>query len=197
MTAVLLFAKAPRAGAVKTRLARDIGAGRALALYRAMGRRVADAVAVRYPVTVWFSPAGAEAEMRAWLGAHWYRAQAEGTLGDRLRHAFETHFREGDRPVIAIGADAPSVDGTVVAEAEAALRHADVVLGPAHDGGYYLIGLAAPTDAPFGAIPWGGPDVMARTVAACRAARLSFEVLVARRDVDTLADLEAEGLTLP
>jgi rSAM/selenodomain-associated transferase 1 len=150
MTAVLLFARAPHAGRVKTRLAREIGAARALSAYRAMGRRVSEAVAARYPLTIWYTPADAGAAMRDWLGPHRLRPQGAGDLGARLAGAFAEHFAEGPGPVIAIGADAPAVDAAVIADAERALQTHDVALGPARDGGYYLIGLRAPAPVSVG-----------------------------------------------
>jgi len=197
VTAVLLFARAPYVGGVKTRLARDIGSARALSVYRAMGRRVCDAVAKRYPLTVWYTPADAEAVMRDWLGSHRYRPQEGDDLGARLARAFEAHFAEAAGPVIAIGADTPSLNAEVITAAERALGEHDVVLGPALDGGYYLIGLRAPAPALFADMPWGGREVMHVTVDRCRAAGLSLTTLAPRRDVDTAADLAAEGHVVP
>ena len=71
---VLLFAKAPRAGFVNTRLEREVGAARALSVYRDIGARVAAAVSSEFPLTVWYDPPEAQSEMRAWLGDHEYLA---------------------------------------------------------------------------------------------------------------------------
>lgn len=198
MTAVLLFAKAPRPGAVKTRLARDLGEAAAASVYRALGVRVAEAVSVAFPLTVWYEPPGAEAEMRAWLGdRHRYVPQPEGDLGERLRLGFATHFQGGGGPAIAIGADAPDVDAAVVAAAFARLERADVVLGPAVDGGYYLVGLARPTPALFAGVPWGTGGVLHETLAICRREGLRVARLPPLRDVDTIDDLRAAGLDRP
>ena len=197
MTAVLVFVRAPRAGQVKTRLAREVGSAHALAAYRSMGRSISDAVAARYPLTVWYTPVDGEACVREWLGPHRYKPQVGGDLGARLAHAFDTHFAAGDRPVIAIGADVPSLTAAVVAEAEHALGEHAVVLGPSLDGGFYLIGLRAPAPAVFVDVPWGGTEVMRITVARCHTAGLSIATLAPRRDVDTAADLAAEGVRVP
>ena len=197
MTAVLLFAKAPRSGKVKTRLAATIGAERALAVYRQLGRAVADAVAPDFPLTVWYDPPNAKDEMRRWLGDHEFLPQSRGDLGSRLTHAFSAHFSRGDHPVLAIGADAPGVDGAVIGEAVQALVAADAVIGPATDGGYYLIGLARDAPASFREIPWSTGQVTRVTLDRLAAADLSFVTLKTRRDVDTADDLAALGIALP
>ncbi len=197
MTAVLLFAKAPRLGRVKTRLAADLGDEAALRLYREIGARVAAGVGERYALTVWHDPPEARDEMRAWLGEHPYLPQQGRDLGERLSHAFAWHFAKGDGPVIVIGADAPDVSGATVAEAERHLGASDVVIGPSVDGGYYLVGLRAPSPTVFEGIPWSTDRVFSVTVARCRACHLRVQVLAVLRDLDTAADLEALGIRRP
>ncbi len=197
MTAVLLFAKAPRPGRVKTRLAAEIGEAAAVAAYRAVGARVSSQVGARYPLTVWYDPPDALEEMRDWLGDWVYRPQRGADLGERLRHAFAAHFADGDAPVLAIGADAPDVRADTIAAAHAALATADVVLGPAVDGGYYLIGLARDQPGVFAGVPWGGADVMRVTLHRCRRLGVRVRRLPVLRDLDTVADLRTFGDFLP
>ncbi len=200
MTAILLFAKAPRAGSVKRRLSAVIGDEAAVAAYRAVGRRVAMQVAECYPLTVWYDPPDAEGEMRRWLGAHEFRPQVAGDLGQRLSHAFDAHFALGAGQgggVVALGADAPDVNGSTIEVALEALEHADVVLGPALDGGYYLLGLRRPVPELFVDIPWGTGSVLQVTMEACERCHLGVRQLEPLRDLDTAADLEALGLGRP
>jgi rSAM/selenodomain-associated transferase 1 len=197
MTAVLVFAKAPRLGEVKTRLARDIGEADALEVYRAVGGRVVCGVATDYPVTVWYYPPEAGTEMREWLGDHEFRAQHGRDLGERLSHAFASHFSRGAGPVLAIGADAPGVSTATIREAVAALAEVDVVLGPAVDGGYYLLGLNRFESGLFTDIPWSSDRVLQVTVARCRSNDLRVRQLGALRDLDTAEDLRALGLGRP
>jgi rSAM/selenodomain-associated transferase 1 len=194
MTAVLMFAKAPRPGLVKTRLTREVGASQAVSIYRAVGRSVAAAISQRYPISVWYDPPDAAAEMRNWLGAHEYLPQAEGDLGRRMQHAFAAHHERGDGPMIAIGADAPEVDAAVIHAAEAVLSRYEVVLGPACDGGYYLIGLNRPIPELFEGVPWGTPRVRHVTLEICAKLHLGVGQTEKLRDVDTGADAEAFGL---
>lgn len=193
MTAVLLFAKAPRPGAVKTRLARVVGVDRAARIYRAMGRQVVRQVRAHFPLTVWYTPPDAEPEMRDWLGDLVFRAQPEGDLGHRLAAAFAAHFTEGDGPVIAIGADAPGVDAATVQAAVQALESCDVVLGPAQDGGYYLIGLCQPRPELFRDVPWSTKRVLETTRRRAEAAGLETALLAPLADVDTVEDLDRAG----
>ena len=197
MNHVLFFARAPRPGQVKTRLAADVGPDAALEIYRAMGSRVVDQIAGVSSITVWYEPADAEEEMRAWLGDLRFEAQPDGDLGARLTHAFAAHFAIHPRePAMAVGADAPDVDAAAIESAGNALRSTEVVLGPADDGGYYLIGLARPRPLPelFRAVPWGTAKVLEATCAACDKMRITPALLPVLRDVDRLSDLKALGL---
>jgi rSAM/selenodomain-associated transferase 1 len=197
MTAVALLAKAPVAGQVKTRLAADVGPDAAIAHYRRIGLAVAAAVGSEFSLTVWYDPPGAEAVMRAWLGARQFRVQHGADLGARMAHAFRTHFASGEVPVIAIGADCPAIDASVIGDAVRRLESHDVAIGPTVDGGYYLLGLNAPQPDLFAAVPWSTAEVFRITVDRCRARDLSVAVMPPLRDVDSLADIEALGLDSP
>lgn len=197
---LLVFAKAPRPGEVKTRLARGLGpAGSpdfegAAALYRRMGRRVVDNVA-HAPATliVCHDPPGAEAEMRDWLGAaaNRCRPQGGGDLGERMARMFLRAFEAAGR-VAVIGTDTPAVGADTVVRALAALDTADVVLGPSRDGGYYLLALREPCPALFAGISWSTGSVLAETADRARALGLGVTFLEVETDVDTAGDLTPE-----
>lgn len=198
MIDVLLFAKAPRPGFAKTRLAATLGSQAAAAVYRALGTRIVRQIAPVSSITVWFDPPDALLEMRAWLGDHTYRPQPKGDLGERLVHAFATHFTNASPgPALAIGADAPDVSAIIMHQAAEALVDSDVVLGPSRDGGYYLIGLTRPCPELFTDVPWGSGRVLEATLSACRCAGLRVATLPVLRDVDTVEDLTALGLRDP
>lgn len=200
--ALVVFARAPELGRVKTRLAAAIGADAALACYRTLGARVVGAVA---PSTAWrtvvaFTPAGARDATARWLGpAADYAPQADGDLGARMAAAIEREGAAGASRVAVVGTDCPDVDARVVAEAFARLDTADVVLGPALDGGYYLVAVHAPLGrarALFEDVPWSAPDTLAVTLRRAEAVGLRVALLAPRRDVDTVEDLaawEADG----
>jgi len=192
---VLFFAKAPRPGMVKTRLAASIGEEAAVDLYRVIGRRIIDQIRPVSNVTVYYDPPDALLETRDWLGDAEYRRQSHGSLGDRLTAALHEHFADSpSSQVVAIGADAPQVDADVMIAAADALGSADVVLGPAMDGGYYLIGLKQERPNLFKAIPWSSSTVFASTKAQCDAANITTRVLSTLRDMDTVEDAVALGV---
>ena len=197
MTTVALFVKAPRPGEVKTRLAAEVGAQCATALYRRIAFDVAQSVARAARLTVWFTPAGAESEVRDWLGDHEYRPQGQGDLGARMASAVAHHFGRGDGPVILLGGDCPGVTGAVVREAQGQLGRCDVVLGPSMDGGYYLLGLNAPRSLLFANIPWGSDRVLQITESRCAEHDITVERLSPLRDLDTADDMRALGLACP
>jgi len=191
--ALIVFAKAPRPGRVKTRLAADLGAQEASRVYRRLGRRVLDAVREGpYRTLVYYDPPDAEAEMRDWLGGESleFRPQAEGDLGERMARAFEEALRDADRACI-VGTDVPALRAALVVQALERLESADVVLGPAEDGGYYLMALSRPHPEIFRDVPWSTADVLGTTLERARHAGLRESLLPVLKDVDTAADLRA------
>lgn len=193
---LLVFAKAPRAGTVKTRLARTIGDEAAAGLYRRMGRRIVVGVeGVPARTVVCYDPPDAEPEIRHWLGPspRRYMPQGGGDLGARLARMFDYAFADTDR-VVAIGTDAPATDADRVTHAIEALETADVVIGPARDGGYYLIGLRRPRPELFRGIRWGTGSVLAETRAEAERLGLRITWLELESDIDTGEDLTPDVL---
>lgn len=193
-----VFVKAPVPGQVKTRLAMELGANQATELYRRLGRQVVQGVVgEEYETVVWYAPPSDAPLVRAWLdglGVTRFLLQSGADLGDRLCTAFAKHFREGARRVVIIGSDCPGIDAGLVAQALAALGRHDLVLGPAWDGGYYLIGMKRPHEFLFEGIAWSTSSVAEETATRARAAGLSCHLLLTLRDVDTGADARAAGL---
>ena len=187
--------KHPRPGEVKTRLASAIGPDAAAELYRALAERVLEAttpVAGDYERLVFFDPPESLPQMRDWLPGVRLLAQSGHDLGARMADAFARAFARGASRVAIVGTDAPGVSRATVTEALTALDTADVVIGPADDGGYYLIALREPRPNLLAGIEWSTPGVRGQTLARAAAAGLSVRELKQRRDVDTLEDLRAE-----
>jgi rSAM/selenodomain-associated transferase 1 len=190
--ALVVFVKHPRPGAVKTRLAAAIGPEAAADLYRALVEHVLEATTPRpgdYERLVFFDPPGALEEMRTWLPGVRLLAQQGGDLGERMADALARAFARGARRVAIVGTDAPGVTREAVGQALRALDAADVALGPAEDGGYYLLALREPRPELFSGIAWSTSNVAAETRARASSSRLSVRELPALRDLDTVDDL--------
>ena len=129
--------------------------------------------------------------MQNWLGRErTYNPQGQGSLGEKLQKAFGDAFAAGAQRVVTIGCDCPDLNKEHIGRAFDALYMKDVVLGPATDGGYYLIGMKCPCDALFKDIPWGTDKVFEATALLAQQLGLSIEILEELRDVDRPADLE-------
>ncbi len=188
---ILLFAKYPVPGLVKTRLVPALGAVRAARLHRRLTEAALD-TGRESGLSVAVCAAGAPLHrFRAWLGDGLrYERQSNGDLGRRLDHAFTAAFHRGSATVIAIGADVPGLTPTILREAARALESTDVVLGPATDGGYTLIGVRQPQPALFRNIAWGTDRVLAQTRTALAASGLTCCELPELSDVDRADDLD-------
>lgn len=201
MRALGIFARAPIPGRVKRRLASGVGPLTAADVYERMGRGVVAAVVGSgYRTTVWFTPPGGGRFVREWLrdvGRVEFRPQAAGNLGTRLRRAFALHFAAGAGRVVMLGTDIPGIDRALIVEAFATLGSHDVVLGPALDGGYYLIGLRRAHPGLFRGVAWSTPAVLGQTRSRAGALGLSVRLLKPLRDVDTARDARLLGLLKP
>jgi uncharacterized protein len=185
-----VFARCPMPGRVKTRLAAAIGAEGAARLYAAFLADLARALPdPRWALRWWVAPPadGFAAQLGVDPGA--CREQRGRDLGERMRCAFASARAEGFARCVLVGSDTPQLHAGVVAEAFGGLDEADVVLGPAEDGGYYLIGLREPHDV-FRGVAWSTPTVLDRTLARVRSLALRLKLLATRFDVDEAADLD-------
>jgi rSAM/selenodomain-associated transferase 1 len=196
--AVLVFLRAPELGRVKTRLAAAIGDAAALRIYRRLAEHaVAEALALAPAAAVraHYTPADAREALEAWLGPHLqYIPQADGDLGERLARAFDEAFAAGHQRVVVIGSDLPDLASADIRQAFSLLEDHAAVLGPARDGGYWLLGLCAPLPEVFTDIPWSTSEVFALTVDRLRAAGITPALLAKRSDVDEAADLPVKWL---
>lgn len=177
-----LFARFPTPGAAKTRLIPTIGGNAAAALHRTLVERtVIQMRASGLPLEVRYTGETAEA-FTDWLGPDIALiAQGEGNLGDRLARV--------EAPALLIGADAPALDAHRMRRAAHVLTTAAAVIGPAEDGGYYLLGLARPMAFLFEAMPWGTDAVFAETMRRLRANGIDPIVLETLADIDRPEDL--------
>lgn len=194
---LVLFARLPTPGKVKTRLIPILGAEGACELHAAM----VDDIIARFSVQE-LGESGITTRLAILrdphdpspLPASWASLprfdQAGDTLGERMARALQRVLDAGHQRVVLIGTDAPTLPTHHVVEAFEKLEHTDIVLGPATDGGYYLIGAnKVPPRHLFAGIEWGTREVFAQTVAAAQRAGLSYDLLPPWYDVDDEADL--------
>lgn len=186
---IILFTRYPRPGRVKTRLIPALGSVGAAHLQRRMTERswatVCSLVATpEYDAEVRYQ-GGNQHDMTDWLGEGVImRPQGDGDLGDRLKRAFADSFREGNQRVVIVGSDCPSLTAQHLAQALRVLRTHKLTIGPASDGGYYLIGLSRPVPQLFEGITWGSSTVLGQTLSA--ASRIGVEPLL----LETLSDVD-------
>ena len=199
--AVAILARAPVPGRAKTRLTPpltpDAAARVAQACLEETLRRFPRAIDVPFTLFLDGDADPALVDTVRGAGVH-LAAQAEGDLGARLKAAFEALRLEGAEAVVAIGADSPTLDPARIPEAIAALESCDVVLGPAEDGGYYLIGTRGDRSEIFDGIPWSTGRTLEATLARARSLGCAVHLLAPHYDIDdaaTLARAEAEGFS--
>lgn len=189
---LLYFVKHPTPGKVKTRLAKTVGNREAARLYRELAeknfreaallhqRKVCDLVIV-------FDPPEKIGDIKNWLSAPCeYWPQGEGGLSKRLISAFRDAFQEGDKRVIALGSDTLGLTFQIIEEAFDDLKSEDVVIGPAEDGGYYLIGLSSFIPELFEGITWSTNTVLQETYNQISKLGLSHRTLILLEDLDEI-----------
>lgn len=195
-TALVIIARYPQAGTTKTRLAQTIGDQLTVGLYRAFLTDLATRFSGQDYALYWtYTPS--TADYQAFIAALNPTAVTASTcfpqqgpdLGARLLHAFRQTQALGYQRTVLIGSDSPHISQAIVKQAQTALDHADVVIGPAADGGYYLIAMHQPHDL-FTGIPMSTPQVKEMTLAAAQRQGLRVYLLETLFDIDELPDLQ-------
>ena len=183
--------KAPVVGTVKTRLEKSLGTEGALRTYRRLVEFLLQRIGVASHIHIHYTPDG-EAVMENWLGATYpYFPQMGEDLGERLIHAMQVEFTAGVEKLVFLGGDCPYVDQARLDEAFLKLEGHDVVLGPAPDGGYYLIGVNRSIPALFQGILWGSETALQSTLLKCAELGLTHSLLAEESDVDDFSSWEA------
>jgi len=194
---LLVFARLPELGKVKTRLGESIGAEKALAVYEAMLRDLLQSIGRSTEETeveiAWAPTAAATGEaLRRAFDDHPLAMQTGANLGERLAMAFsERFFFHRTQKIVAIGVDDPRLTREVIDHAFGLLESCEWVIGPSTDGGYYLIGCRAGVFTPeiFRQVPWGGESVAQLTISRIRQWENTFAMLPTRFDIDVIDDL--------
>lgn len=195
---LLVFARLPERGKVKTRLAAQLGDDRALSIYESMLRHLVTNIGESNEQMeiefLWPPTPTANGEtLRNAFGSHALAMQTGSSLGDRLCMAFsERFFFHRTQKIIAIGVDDPTLPRSLVEHAFALLDSCEYVVGPAQDGGYYLLGCRALSFDPsvFLDVEWGTSSVLTTTIKRVAATGRTMALLPERIDIDTADDLE-------
>ena len=189
---LIVFTRYPTAGSVKTRLIPKLGAAGAVRLQREMTRHILTrARELRPDIDLEVHADGTDvlALQRLYGSDLIVRPQASGDLGKRMLKAFQTAYAQRARRTVLIGTDCPLITPALIRQAFDLLSSHDCVLGPAKDGGYYLIGLKEPVRALFEGLTWGHGDVLNETLNRAQAAGISTALLECLPDIDRPEDL--------
>jgi uncharacterized protein len=188
-----LMVKYPEPGMVKTRLAADIGMEQAALICRQLITHVMNqtmAAGSRYERYIFFDPPGRRQDFESWFPGEIFMAQSIGDVGKRMDNVIRRLLKKGADKAVITGSDIPDISREIISQAFEMLDRVDVVLGPARDGGYYLIGMKRPIPEVFRNITWSSEDVFTETVKIIKTSGISYGVLPALSDLDTVEDLK-------
>jgi rSAM/selenodomain-associated transferase 1 len=186
-TLLIVFLKVPKPGYVKTRLAATLGPDKACEIYCELVEGLLERIRSFQNVELRIAPDDGIVECVSWLQPHWtIRSQGAGDLGARMSRAFEEAFLSGWGRVLAIGSDCPYVGIEQIQDGRDRLNQDSVVLGPARDGGYWMIGTRRYLPSLFDGIEWSTEKVLAQTKERVEAGGESVSLLETLEDIDDL-----------
>lgn len=191
--AIIIFIKNPELGKAKTRLASTVGDERALAIYNELLRHTRETVLkVENCEKHLFYSSFVDKEDN-WSNEDFNKKlQPSGDLGTRMTTAFEDVF-ETNQPVLIVGSDCASLTAEILEEAIESLKSFDFVIGPAEDGGYYMIGMNEFSPTIFKNIEWSTEKVLPQTISKIQELRKTFGLLATLSDIDYEEDWEKYG----
>lgn len=192
---IIVFIKYPQPGLVKTRLAKDIGSRHAAGLYAGFIREILTTLQrIKEDVLIFYNPTHSLKAYKTAFGKKYvYMAQKGNNLGTRMNNAFITCFNKGYTKTIIIGSDMPDISAQIIKKAFISLSSHDAVIGPAYDGGYYLIGFKQSRfeSRIFKNIQWSTDKVYKKTIKICAKNKIKTKILQKMRDIDTIKDLSS------
>ncbi len=184
--------KYPEPGRVKSRLAKDIGEKRAAEIYRETACGVLRRTRPQgggYERIIFFSPPDAREKCEEWVSGERLMPQSGEDIGQIMDNAIMGMFALGAGRVVLTGTDIPGLDNEIILQGFSEFERSDVVIGPAKDGGYYLIGMKSLLPALFRGISWGSGNVLRETLSKIRQLNLTFSLLRQLSDLDRVEDL--------
>lgn len=192
---LLVFQRNAVLGKVKTRLAIGVGEERALEIYRYLVHHTQRVVSsIKVPVGLFVDEELLDGKPAF---AQWMHLQQGKDLGEKMAFALQESFALGVERVVLIGTDCPTLSLEVLTQAFEDLAQVDLVLGPARDGGYYLLGMKQMQMTLFEDIAWSTPSVLAETIKRAEDAGLSIRLLPILSDVDTKEDWDKYVMQYP
>lgn len=192
MRALAVMVKAPVPGLVKTRLVPPLTFDEAAGLYRCFVKDTFDSIKGLDGVRLYapYAPPALGDEVASVIPAGVEAFPQEGhTLGERISNVFKRLFASGFKKVVVIGSDSPDIPLRYIEDAFKALGRASLVLGPAKDGGYYLVGMNVFDERPFQEIPWSTSKVLDETLKRAHSHHIPFELVSEWHDCDSFDDL--------
>jgi len=188
---IIVFVKNAVLGKVKTRLAKTIGNKKALAVYEQLLGVTEKAVnQVGVYKYIYFSE---EIEQENWRGTDKF-VQKGGDLGEKMENAFNNGFENGFEKIILIGSDLPDLSADIIWQGFRELDSNEFVLGPAEDGGYYLIGMNKPKYCVFKNKNWSTESLLKQTLSELTDKRIKYSLLETLNDIDTFEDLKTSKI---
>ena len=194
--AILIFMKYPQTGRVKTRLSKTIGTKQACNIYKKLVRRTLGIVSdfkhthTQIDLFLFYDPPESETQIRKGYPGPWaFTPQIDGHLGEKMKNAFDHVFEKGYEHAVLIGSDIADIKTSDIEDAFRDLNRDQAVLGPAHDGGFYLIGLSFVINEVFNFPDWSTPSVFERTLHCLHDSLHKIRTLCKRHDIDEQNDL--------
>lgn len=180
--ALIIFSRKPELGKVKTRLAKSVGDQKALEVYIYLLKHSAEiASQVNAEKQVWYTNSIEKNDV--WDDEIFKKfKQIDGDLGEKMKHAFSSNFDNYFKKVVIIGTDLPDIDTDTIEKAYQLLDTNDVVIGPAEDGGYYLLGMNRFIPEVFNDVEWSTPKVLNQTLGKLK--HKSVALLDKKNDID-------------
>ncbi len=193
--ALIIFVRNPELGKVKTRLAKSVGDEKALEIYKALLEHARETV-LKVNVNRLLFYVDSVNHEDDWSEKNFTKIVQEGEgLGDRMHHSFIVALQRYDKAVI-VGSDIPQINAEIIKEAFEKLDDHAFVIGPAFDGGYYLLGMRSPTPELFENMEWSTPDVFDQTVERMKSLGRTWHELPTLSDIDYVEDWEKYGWEL-
>lgn len=194
--ALIIFVRHPVLGKVKTRIAATLGSATALWIYKKLLQHTHDiSREVKADKFIFYADEVIEDDL--WQDENYFKLKQEnGDLGERMKFAFEQVFSKGYNSICIIGSDCFELSADIIEEAFSSLNEHDIVVGPAKDGGYYLLGMNQVYQEVFENKNWSTNTVLEKTIESIRSLNLSFTTLTMLKDVDEAYDIP-EALLSP